>query len=504
MSLLAALTSPLPYDTPPVWERRTGEARQLARNVLWLGGGEVAARAVGFAIALYLARVLDAPGYGAIGIAAALVNVLDLVVRGGTAPRAIREVARDPHSLPEVFAHVVGLRLVLAAVVVGAVGLVLQPLSSAFDIPASLLALYALGLFPVALTAIWALRGLEAMGLVASSRILDRLLVLAGVLLLVREGAQDLLRVPMVEVGAAAAIAFGYYVHLCRRQGGVLRIRFEVRRWRRLLGEGVPITLSLMLRAMYVQGDILLLGWLATAESAGQFLVSQKLVLTLGMFALVLRDASFPAISRMVRGDPAAALRLQARLLRYVLCVLAPAVAVGWVFAVPLIAALFGSEYDVAPRVLRIMLFTLPVVAFAGNLRNLLVAAEQPHPLPRTDALAVAVHLALGVTLIPLWGAVGAAAACLAGECVVAVLLARVVRERLGPIPWDRRALAPMVSAGLMAGVLATDWAGLPLRLCAGGLLYVVAAIGLGAIRRDELRDLVFQLRDATGPGRSD
>jgi O-antigen/teichoic acid export membrane protein len=113
------------------------------------------------------------------------------------------------------------------------------------------------------------------------------------------------------------------------------------------------------------------------------------------------------------------------------------------------------------------------------------------------------VHVALGVTLIPLWGAVGAAAACLAGECVTAALLARIVQLRLGPIPWDRRALAPVVSAGLMAGVLATDWAGLPLRLCAGGLLYGVAAIALGAIRRDELRELASQLRGATGPGQS-
>ncbi|MCZ6463811.1 MAG: oligosaccharide flippase family protein [Proteobacteria bacterium] len=484
-------------------ERGSGEARQLARNALWLGGGEVTARAVGFAISLYLARALDATGYGAVGIAAALVHVFDLLVRAGMAPPATREIARDAESLPEVFARVVGLRLVLAVAVVAAVWLALPQLSSAFDVPPLLLALYALSLFPVAASGNWALRGLEAMSQVAASRILERLLVLAGVLLLVREGGRDLLRVPVVEVGAAAAIAAGYYVYLCRRQGRMLRIRFRASRWPGLLSEGVPVTLSLMSRSMYLQGDVLLLGWLATAESAGQFLVSQKLVLALAGVAVVLRDASFPATSRMVREDPAAALRLQAGMLRYALIALAPAVAVGLVFATPLVAALFGGEYDVAPRVLRIMLFTLPVVALAGNLRNLLIAAAQPHPLPRADALAAGVHVVLGVALIPLWGAVGAAAACLAGECVAAALLARIVRDRLGSVPWERRALAPMAAAGLMAGVLATDWAGLPLRICAGGLVYAVAAIGLGALRRDELHQLASQLRDLTGSRRS-
>ena len=84
-----------------------------------------------------------------------------------------------------------------------------------------------------------------------------------------------------------------------------------------------------------------------------------------------------------------------------------------------------------------------------------------------------------------------------------AALLARIVRDRLGAVPLDRRALAPVAAAALMAGVLATDWAGLPLRLCAGGLVYAVAAIALGAIRRDELRQLASQLRNVTRSRRS-
>jgi O-antigen/teichoic acid export membrane protein len=454
-----------------------------------LGSGEIAARVVGFAISLYLARSLGASGYGAIGIAASLIHVLDLVVRGGTAPGAVRQIAQQPDSLAVVVGRVGGLRLTLAAATLGALLLALPLLSSAFGVPAGLVFLYGLGLLPVAASCFWALQGLEAMDVVAAAHVAERLLVLVGVLLLVHGAASDVYLVPVVEAGAAALVVLGLHAWLRRRAGRWLPIRFEPAHWPGLLREGVPVSFSLVLRTMYTHGDVLLLGWLASADAAGEFLVSHKLVLAVATVALVLREASFPWTSRLGLTDRSQAIRLQARILRLTLLALMPAIAFGFALAEPVIAALYGSSYAAATQVLRVTLFTLPVVALAGSLRALLLSVALPRHLAAAGALAVLAHVGLGLLLIPRLGAPGAGVACLIGQCVGAAVLATVVRGSLGGLPWDRRTLAPVVAGLLAIAVLeVTQGASLTLRGVSGGLAYLGAALAFGALRRDELR----------------
>ena len=66
------------------------------RNFTWLSLQEILIRIIGLATAIYLARVLSPTSYGALGLALAIIGVLQTLVQAGTGWR---------HQQPRVRCH---------------------------------------------------------------------------------------------------------------------------------------------------------------------------------------------------------------------------------------------------------------------------------------------------------------------------------------------------------------------------------------------------------------
>jgi O-antigen/teichoic acid export membrane protein len=459
----------------------------LLRNAGFLAVGEVLERLLGFAVAVWLARVLGAALYGTVGIAVSLTGFLAIAVAAGTTPIAIRELARDPGRLPALYARVAGLRGALALAVLAVLALAGPALAPRLGIPPLLLGLYALGLLPVALGCAWAFLGLERMHVVAVARVAERALVLGGLWLLVREATPVPWRVPAVEVGAAAAVALGLGLWL-RRTRPAQGPRPAPPATRRLLAEGAPLAGALFLRTIYTQGDVVLLGALASTAAAGLFLASHKLVLTFTAVTTVLQQAALPETSRWLQRDPPRAVGLQADLLRWSLTLLLPVAVAGSLVGAEVLVLLFGPEYAPAAPVLRIAVWTLPLVAVAASHRALLLAAAAPGPQLAGVAVGAAAHVGLALALVPASGAKGAALACLLGEGVGAAALAWLTRARIGRSPLGAAAPAPLAAAAAAALPLALAGGPLAPRLLLAGALYAAGALAFGAVRRHELR----------------
>ncbi len=483
---MVAVSAPAPARRAPL----------LLRNAGFLAAGQVLERALGFGIAVWLARTLGADGYGTIGVAVSLLGFLLIAVASGTTPLAIREVARDPAAIPRLYARVAGLRLAVAGVVLGLLALGGGALARSLGVPPLLLGLYALGLVPVALACDWAFHGLERMHVVALGSLAERGLVLTGLWLFVRGPEPALWRVPVVEVGAAAALAAGYGALLWRRRPARATPRGPVTTRGRLLREGMPISLAVFLRAIYTQGDVVLLGGLASAAAAGLFLASHKLVLTCTILPTVLQQAAFPATSRWLEREPERAFALQADLLRWALLALVPVVVAASAAGERLLVLVFGGAYADAGAVLRIAVWTLPLVALAVVHRSLLLAAGAPKTLLLGVAAGAGVHVALAFALIPRAGAQGAAWACLLGEALGAACLAGLTHWRLGRTPLVPRTLAPFAAGALAFAPLAAPGLPLPGRAALAAAVYAAAALAFGAVRRSEITGALRWLRD--------
>lgn len=479
------------------------QARRVFSNFGWGAAGEVAVRIVGLAIAVYLARVLGPSLYGAVGVMLGLVSIFEIAVRGGTGFLGIREVALAPAAIPAMHARIMGLRLALAALCILFFWLATPMIAHWLAVPPALVMLYSLMLLAPALSVAWALRGLERMDVIAWGSILQRLLVLAGVLLLVTDRNTDLLRLPLVEVLSGLLIVLWFRARVSR-QYGALSIRFSPRDWRDMSSETLPVTVSNLLAMVYIHGDILLLGWISGTEDAGHFLAAQKIPLTFMVLGALLSRASFPATSRLMADAPARALALHAALYRYLMLFVVPAIVASAFFATKLLEILFGGTFNTAAGALVLLLLTLPVVALTESLKHLLLAHGMAKRLMLGTGITAAVHVLMAIALIPGWHVTGAAVACIAGESTGLGLLLFLTLRACGGVPLRWLTAAPFVAGVAMALALVAghDWGPVP-RLAAAIAAYVGAAVLLRAVSVAEWRVAGHFVVDALERGTS-
>lgn len=483
--------------------QRPDLAHRLARNFGWLSLQELAIRLLGLATAIYLARTLAAENYGALGLALAVVGFAASLVQSGTGSRATRLIARDPATAPEIQAQIAGFRIgmaiVLGALLVGFSG----PIGRLFSVPPVLLVLCTLLLLRSCLTVAWAFRGLDRMHVPAAAEVGEKALTFLGLVLLVRGSGHDFLWAPVVEVGAALLMVGWMFRRLQRLYAG-LRFRVRLRAWKETAREALPFGLANLVSSIYLDGGILLLGWLSTATAAAMLLVAQKVMLTLALLLGVIIGAAFPSISRLVHSDMPAALRLSARLVRYYLVLIVPAFLVVAFHADAVLRLLFGAQYAGAAPVLIILLAALPGVIAGSTLQMLLRALPRPSAVFLSRAAGAAVLLALAVALVPRLEATGAAIALAAGETVSTVLLFLFVRAATGGLPWDRYCLAPLLAgaAAALPYAMLAAWP-IALRLPLAAAIYVGLVLALRGMTIGEARDFLAVLLATLRPGAS-
>ncbi len=471
------------------------QARRVARNFSWLTLQELLIRLIGLATAMYLARALSPGQYGALGLALAIVSFFAVFVRAGTGSRANRLTARNHAAVPAIYSDMTGLRLTAAAFVVTGLIAFAGVIAPVFSIPPVLLIVCSLLLLRPALTVVWAFRGLDQMQITAIGDVTEKILTLLGLILLVHGVGDDVLWAPVVET-VAALLVIAWMVRRLGRLYPGLRIKFQWRTWPAIAHEAVPLSLASMLGSVYLNGGPLLLGVLATATAAAQFLVAQKLMLTLAILLEVINTAAFSSISRLVHKDAAAALALAAQLLRYYLVFTVPLFLLVAFHAEEVLALLFGPGYAAAGPVLMVLLTQLPFLAISGSLQLVLMAIPHPMAVLGSRVAGAAALLAFSFWLIPGLGAVGAAAALVVGEITSCLLLFLYVKRATGGVPWTTRSVSPLLAGAATALFYKAIFAWpLLLKLPLAALTYVGLAILLQAITLTEFQHLPALLR---------
>jgi PST family polysaccharide transporter len=465
-------------------------ARRLARNFSWLGLQELVIRLIGLATAIYLARILSPSNYGALGLALAVVSFASVFVQAGTGSRGTRMTARNPEAVPKIFADINSLRIIMALVMIVLLIVFAPRLGGLFQVQPILIILCSFLLLRPALTVVWAFRGLDRMKVPAMADIAEKTLIFSGLLLLVHGNGNDVLWAPVVELLALLVIAAVLY-HLLSRLYGPLRLRFDLNAWGEISREAVPLSLAALLGSIYMNGGVILLGWLADTESAALFLVAQKVMLTLMTLLQISTTAAFPSISRCLQHNEQEALDLAARILRYFLVVMTPLFLLVVFHASFLIDLLFGNEYRDSAAALVILLTAIPFLAAAGGARMLLRAIPRPLSILGARLAGATVLLAVSLWLIPEHGTVGAAAALAAGEFTSSMLMLAAVRRATGGLPWCNRCLAPLL-AGLASAIVYIalgPWS-LLTRLLIAAVTYGILIFLLKGITTTELRSM--------------
>jgi len=398
--------------------------RLVARNFLALGTGELFARLVAFAATIYLARTLGAEYYGMIGFATAVVLYLSRLADAGMdLGVGVNVVAADPARLSKVAPTLLTIRVLVAALLSGAlavVGLTVFPQPDG-----AVLALYGLTLLAVGASSRWIYLGLEQASRVAAVRTGGELLMALLVFFLVR-GPADIGRAPLAQFAGDALAALLLLGELLRR-GYRLRPRLDSAVVRGILPRAAPMVAASILGLMIYNSDLVFLRFMEGTASVGYYAAAYTLVSFLSNIGIAYALSLLPTLTRL-HGTRDQQQRLYHTAVAHVFAATLPVALGGTVLAGGIIALVFGGAYLDSGVALRVLVWAIPASVLRDIAIVALMAAGRERRILELTAGAAALNLVLNLLLIPRFSLTGAAVATVATEVVrmvAALVLAR-------------------------------------------------------------------------------
>jgi O-antigen/teichoic acid export membrane protein len=460
---------------------RTGEAGGLViRGGVLRGAGYAAGILLGAATSVLLLRHLGVEDFGRYGIVVALVGIVAAVTDAGLTAVGSRELAiLPPAERPDLLRTLVGLRVLLTvAGVVVATGIAALVGYETVVVAGTALAGLGVVLLNTQSTAMMPLSVGLRLGSITLVETLRHALTLAGVAVLVAAGASLL---PFFGVQIAVGVAVLALTPALVGAGALAPRLDRAAAWR-LLRESLPIAAAIAMNVVYLRLLVLLVSKQTDERETGLFATAFRIFeILLGIPTLVLavalpllavagaedRDRLRYALQRLTETAVAAALLL---------------VLVTVVLAERAIVLLGGEEYRDAAPLLRLLAFALLGIFVSQVLTLGLVSLRRQRDVALANGVALALVIVLGVVLVRAYAGMGAAAAAVVTEAVLALLLLGLLVRRdreVAPVP----GLAPRIlAAGAVGGAVAfvplSAWLVAPLAAAA----FLAAAFALRAV----------------------
>lgn len=487
-------------------EKPFGEA--VARNFTYLLAAQVAAGLAGLASMAYLARILGPETFGILGFGTAVVAYFGHLAVLGSDSYGAREIARDPGSAATLVTRIVGLRML--TVVTASILFLL--VVWVIDQPATVkivMIVQGVGLIVTLVALDFVFQGLQRMELIAARQFAASLLVLIAVLVLI-DGRDDIYVAAGIPVAATAVTAI-WLVSRIRKSVGPVGFRADPAESKTLLRVVLPFAVSGAMSTIYYNTDIVMLGFLSDHQAVGLYVGAYRLFLVSLMVGNLICAAYAPALAAAWRDE--ASRRAGFRdFTGAMFFVGMPIAAAGIAFPREIVAIMFGAEFDAAHDAFVILMVAVALahVAITGGTCLIAWSDQTAHMI--ILACGAVANVIANVVLIPRFGIMGAAAATLVCQGVVAIVILARVHRRFVAVETMRLVRPVMCAAAaftaarlvfeLLGAVRPDGSGGFGLVGCAalGGALYVGLAVIFGAVDLARLRSAIRD-RSARGGG---
>lgn len=408
--------------------------RKLTANALLLLGSDGGSRLLTFLANVYLARTLGTEEYGTVFLAMTFLSVALQSGDLGLAMLGTREAAKPEESREFAPGELHTLRVLLGAGAATITGIVV--LAAVHDGTARSIALmFLLGVIPTFFQLEWFFQGKRRYGVVAVVRYVFAAAYLAGIWFLV-DSAGDLLRVPMVYVGALA-ISGITALSVAVRTDRLSPVRSwfgreQRNRWRSILKRSAPIGLGgsvtqvvqllppMVIAAMYSQSEV------------GEFGAAFRLAINLMILDRAFIALFLPAVSGRLADNREASVPFLRSTFRWVA---AGAIGLGLLvtlLAVPVMDIIYGDQYADAAIPLAVMSWFVSATLLNSFFSMILVAAGIEKSYFHSSLISSAIGSVLIVLLTWQFGIVGAAVGMSVSEILMASLMYRQYNIHVG------------------------------------------------------------------------
>jgi O-antigen/teichoic acid export membrane protein len=386
-----------------------------ARLVGYKAAADFAGKSVVFVITVVAARRLSPEAFGVFSLATTLGWMLALASDFGIQFHVARIVARQPTRAADALTTWLRVRVWTAAAAVGTVaaGLVVARASAAVAVPIVLFALVYAGSGLLEFLHYF-YRGLSRSE-VESTLILGQrtsTLVLAVAALVWWPSVAVLAVAMLVPIAGTLAVSLRVARRITPASGTTnpdsanpdsanpeSRIPNPESFWRDVF----PIGAGIVLSALYFRIDVFLVDWWWGTEAVARYNAVFRLVEALRLFPAAVLAVMLPDLVR------ARDRRLVRRIAVGVTAFACLVAAVAWLTADVVVTLLYGRAYSTAIPAFRILALTFPLLSLNYALTHQLVAWSGQRTYAVLCGLALAVNVALNVTLLPSLSIDGAA-----------------------------------------------------------------------------------------------
>lgn len=462
---------------------------RILRNTVALAAGGVLAQIAFLAVEGLIARRLGEAGYGVFSTVYAISLASLFLIDLGTTWKLIQDGARDESRLPQLLGTTLLLKLALFIVVYPATwGLLVLAGYDAVTIGFfGVFFWFALSLaLQDSFTGVYAAR--QRMHVNALFQSLVPVIVLLLMVVLTARGA-TLAEVALAYVGGSAVVTclWGW-------------LTFRETRPRPAPAAIPPLVagswlygVSSLCSHVFTKLPILMLSLLRDMAEVGIYAAGAKLLDLANKIPVLLSRVLAPGLFKQSHADRAAHRAACALLIRYAAVAAVSTAMLLFVAAETLIGQIFGDAYRDAVPILQILAVSFAFRFLSVTIEMVLSTADRHAQRARSVATATVIHAILSASAIPLWGAIGAAAAMLISELLLLCLYFRAAQAVIGRAATTRAIAGPLALAAgtvaLVEGLAGADPTGASVLLTAPGAVLVLFAL-LVLTRYVRLREL--------------
>lgn len=472
-----------------------GTVRRAARNFLSLSVGQIISQAILFLIIIYLARTLGAAGFGKIAFAQAVVLYFTLIANLGLTTLGIREVARNKDRVDNYVGNILSLRLVLALLsfflLLAFVSLIHKTTEVKY-----LIVFFGFSLFSSALWLGWLFQGVEKMGFIALSRILDKFFYGALVFLLIKDSKQ-ILTIPWLYTGGSF-LASGLLIYILLKQFGRPRLKFDFPFWKNMIRRALPMGAAFIMIQIYYNFDTVMLGFMKNDEVVGWYNAAYKIILFVWAFIPIFVNVIFPLMSKYYQQSREKLQLLISSATKLMSSIALPLGIGGTILAKPIMSFLYGERFINGVIAFQILIWTVVIISIRCTYEQSFLACDKEKRYLLGVIVGASTNIILNLILIPYFSLKGAAIATLISEFIFSLYMFSYF-QIVSRIKMIKYLLKPFLAASFMGFLLHyLENLNLFLSILIGITVYLIAILLLKGITWGELKELKTQIMEKT------
>jgi O-antigen/teichoic acid export membrane protein len=401
--------------------------RTVAKNTFWLFVGQTAGRTLRAGFLIFSARLLGASSWGAFAYALSLASFFSMFIDFGINTLITREVAKKPEVKLKYLSTSLFIKTSLLLVLIPFAFIFREHLAK---IPEAIVLMPLMALM-VAFDslrdlAISIVRAMEKMEIEAWINILTNLAILVfGALLLVIHPTSYNAMFGYV-LGTAFGLLAAIFV-LRKHLQGLFR-HFDPKMAWPIIKIAWPIGVLGLLGPIMINTDIIIVGWLRSAEEVGFYSAAQRVIQFFYVLPVLLGAAFLPSISKLSESKEEFKKSLE-QAVKAVFFLALPLAAGGAILAEPIISSLYGTAYLPAAASFRILCLTFITLFPSAVIINAAFALNRQKSFIFYTAVAILANIVLDLLFIPIWGIAGSAFATLLVQIFMFFYVLAVMRR---------------------------------------------------------------------------